>query len=238
LSEAAEPLPPPQTKRARRKEARPGELLAAALELFAEKGFAATRAEEVAQRAGVSKGTLFLYFASKEELFKAVVREHIAQRFPTWDTEVEAFAGTSSELLRLSLLTWWERVGNTSASAILRLMLAEAQNFPELASFYQQEVVLPGQRLLRRILQRGIDRGEFRAMDTHYAVYALLAPMLFLVAWKHAGRPRHHTPGMPQIVPEDYIAAQLDIVLQGLQRHPAAPGASTPTLFSSLETRS
>ena len=64
-------------KRERRKDARPGELLTAALELFVEKGFAATRAEEVAQRAGVSKGTLFLYYATKEELFKAVVRDNI-----------------------------------------------------------------------------------------------------------------------------------------------------------------
>lgn len=229
---------PPASKRARRKEARPGELLAAALELFAEKGFAATRAEEVAQRAGVSKGTLFLYFATKEELFKAVVREHIAHRFPHWDTEIDAFTGSSAELLRLSLTTWWERVGNTSASAILRLMLAEAQNFPELASFYRQEVVLPGHRLLRRILQRGIDHGEFRPLDTRYAVFSLLAPMLFLVVWKHAGYLRHHAPGTPQIVPEDYIHAQLDIVLGGLLQTPApvaAPATSSP---SSEETRS
>ena len=227
----------PPTKRARRKEARPGELLAAALELFAEKGFAATRAEEVALRAGVSKGTLFLYFATKEELFKAVVREHIAHRFPHWDTEIEAFPGSSAELLRLSLTTWWERVGNTSASAILRLMLAEAHNFPELASFYQQEVVQPGQRLLRRILQRGIDHGEFRPMDTRYAVFSLLAPMLFLVAWKHAGHLRHHAPGTPQIVPEDYIRAQLDIVLGGLLLDPSSP-ADTSAASHRLETRS
>ncbi len=228
--------PDTSTKRARRKEARPGELLAAALELFAEKGFAATRAEEVATRAGVSKGTLFLYFASKEALFKAVVREHIANRFPSWDTEIDAFAGPSDALLRLSLQTWWERVGNTSASAILRLMLAEAQNFPELARFYQQEVVLPGQRLLRRILQRGIDRGEFRPMDTRYAVYALLAPMLFLVAWKHTGRLAHGAQGpqgAQQIVPEDYIAAQLDIVLRGLHQPAAAPLSPSSSKASS-----
>ncbi len=211
-----EPLPSPPFKRARRKEARPGELLAAALALFAEKGYAATRAEEVATRAGVSKGTLFLYFASKEELFKAVVREHIANRFPVWDTEVDAFTGSTVDLLRHSLFTWWERVGSTNASGVLKLIMAEAQNFPELASFYQREVVQPGQRLLRRILQRGMDRGEFRPMDTHYAVYALLAPMLFLVIWKHSGTAHGNTVPELRIVPEDYIAAQLDIVLQGL----------------------
>ena len=89
----------PGTKRERRKEARPGELLEAALDLFIEKGFAATRVDEVAARAGVSKGTLFLYFPSKEELFKAVVRQNIAGRFDEWRQELEAFEGTTSELL-------------------------------------------------------------------------------------------------------------------------------------------
>ena len=103
--------PPPtstattSTKRERRKEARPGELLEAALDLFVEKGFAATRVDEVAARAGVSKGTLFLYFPSKEELFKAVVRENIAGRFAEWNSELETFVGTTSEVLRyLSLI--------------------------------------------------------------------------------------------------------------------------------------
>src|SRR6186713_2378126 len=86
-------------KRERRKEARPGELLDAALDLFVEKGFASTRAEEVAARAGVSKGTLFLYFQSKEELFKAVVRENIAGRFKEWNEEFETFEGTAAEML-------------------------------------------------------------------------------------------------------------------------------------------
>src|SRR4051794_15446831 len=87
-------------KRERRKEARPGELLDAALDLFVEKGFAATRAEEVAARAGVSKGTLFLYFPSKEELFKAVVRENISGRFAEWQEEVETLEGTTPQMVR------------------------------------------------------------------------------------------------------------------------------------------
>ena len=95
------PAPPPSPpvevpRRARRKEARPGELIEAALALFVEKGFAATRVEEVAARAGVSKGTLFLYFPSKEDLFKAVVRENIAGRFPEWNEELAQFSGNSA----------------------------------------------------------------------------------------------------------------------------------------------
>src|SRR6187551_803741 len=111
-------------KRERRKEARPGELLDAALDLFVEKGFAATRAEEVAARAGVSKGTLFLYFQSKEELFKAVVRENISGRFKEWNEEFETFEGTAAEMLAYCMNTWWERVGATRASGITKLMMS------------------------------------------------------------------------------------------------------------------
>lgn len=200
-------------KRARRKEARPGELLAAALELFAEKGFAATRAEEVAHRAGVSKGTLFLYFASKEELFKAVVREHLTSHLPDWSAEVDAWSGSSAELLRHGLAAWWRHVGDTPTSGILRLLLAEARNFPELARFYESEVAQPSRRLLARMLQRGMDSGEFRALDLQHAVHALLAPMLFLVVWKH-GHGSLRAGGAIQ--PEAFLEAQLDIVLGGL----------------------
>src|SRR5574343_1755930 len=100
-------------KRERRKQARPGELLEAALDLFVEKGFAATRAEEVAVRAGVSKGTLFLYFPSKEELFKAVVREHIVRHQTQGAEKIARFEGRSAELLRYLMPEWWRRYGAT-----------------------------------------------------------------------------------------------------------------------------
>jgi TetR/AcrR family transcriptional regulator len=201
-------------KRERRKEARPGELLAAALELFVEKGFAATKAEEVARRAGVSKGTLFLYFASKEELFKAVVRESIAGRFPEWNAEFEVFSGNTADLLRHFMFMWWARVGATKAAGITKLMMSESSNFPELAAFYQKEVIEPGHNLIRRILQRGIERGEFRPVDLKYGVYVVLAPMIFLMTWSHslgacAGESQ-------SLVPEDYLAVQVDIILNGL----------------------
>ena len=150
---------PVHIKRERRKDARPGELLEAALDLFVEKGFAATRAEEVAKRAGVSKGTLFLYFASKEELFKAVVRQNSSGRFSEWNAEFDAFEGSTPDMLRFFMTMWWQRVGVTKVSGITKMMLTEAGNFPELAHFYQQEVIAPAHELIRRMLQRGIDRG-------------------------------------------------------------------------------
>jgi len=152
-------LPNAQPRRSRRKSARPGELLAAALDLFVEKGFAATRVEEVAARAGVSKGTLFLYFPSKEELFKAVVRENMSSRFAEWNDEFDRFEGSTRDMLRHCLFSWWERLGTTKASGIPKLMMSEAQNFPELASFYQHEVMQPAHALIQRILKRGVARG-------------------------------------------------------------------------------
>lgn len=205
---------PARAKPARRKQARPGELLAAALELFVEKGFAATRVEEVARRAGVSKGTLFLYFASKEDLFKAVVRENLSGRFPEWRTEIDSFPGSSAELLRHAMQAWWSCIGATQASGISKLMISEASNFPELALFYRDEVIEPGNVLIRSILQRGVERGEFRPLDLQYGVHTVLAPMLYLVVWKHSlgACTVEHEP----LVPQDYLNAQIDTLLYGL----------------------
>lgn len=207
-------------KRERRKEARPGELLDAALDLFVEKGFAATRSEEVATRAGVSKGTLFLYFPSKEELFKAVVRANISGRFKEWNQEFEAFEGSTPDMLRYCMRTWWERVGATKASGITKLMMSEARNFPEIAAFYQQEVIQPGHDLIRRILQRGIDRGEFRPMDTGLAVYSVLAPMIFLMMSKHSVGAC--VAASSELVPEAYLASQVETILYGVCQAPPA----------------
>ena len=212
-------------KRSRRKEARPGELLEAALDLFVEKGFAATRVDDVAARAGVSKGTLFLYFPSKEELFKAVVRENIVGRFTEWNTELETFVGTTSEVLAYCYQVLWERIGATKASGITKLMFSEAQNFPEIAQFYQQEVILPGRSLIRRILQRGMERGEFRQMDLEYGTYIVLAPMMFLMLWNNS----MGSCALPDenFSPEQYIRSQIDNILHGLCVRPAA-GATPP----------
>lgn len=170
--------------------------------------------DDVAARAGVSKGTLFLYFPSKEELFKAVVRESIAGQFAQWSAELETFVGTTADVLRYCYQVWWERIGSTKASGITKLMISEAQNFPEIARFYQHEVILPGQALIRRILQRGIARGEFRAVDLDYAVYLVLAPMIFLMMWKNSLGAC--VPDAPQLSPERYIDTQVDNILLGL----------------------
>jgi len=201
-------------KRERRKEARPGELLDAALDLFVEKGFSAARVDEVAARAGVSKGTLFLYFESKEDLFKAVVRENIANQFPTWQEEFVVFQGSSADMLRYALLSWWERIGKTRASGITKLVMSEAQNFPEIAQFYQEEVIKPGNAMIRRILERGVSSGEFRQLDLEQAVHIIVAPMIFLMMWKHS---MGACAASAKIVdPEQFIHMQVDVLLHGM----------------------
>ena len=200
-------------KRERRKEARPGELLDAALNLFVEKGFTATRMEEVAKRAGVSKGTVFLYFPSKEELFKAVVRENISGRFEEWNTEFLSYEGSAADMLHHCMTTWWHRIGSTQASGITKLMISEGGHFPDIVEFYQNEVVQPGHMLIRQVLQRGIDRGEFRAVNLDFAVYGVVAAMMFLILSKHSAA------GLPNNAPLDpdaYIANQVAVMLHGL----------------------
>jgi AcrR family transcriptional regulator len=180
------PLPPSPPARQRRKEARPQELLDAALALFVEKGFAATRSEEVAARAGVSKGTLYLYYPSKEELLKAVIEQSLSQMIAHGAGIAEDFKGSMSELLALLLRVWWDRVGNTPAGGIHKIIMAEVRNFPEIASFYNEQVIVPARRLISGTLQRGIDRGEFRALPLDEVTRLLIAPLIFMALHKHS----------------------------------------------------
>ncbi|WMW79403.1 TetR/AcrR family transcriptional regulator [Undibacterium cyanobacteriorum] len=170
----------------RRKDARPQELLDAALDHFVARGFAATRLDDVAKSAGVSKGTLYLYFSSKEELLKAVVRESIVPLIGQAESVIEQFEGSSEELFRLVIHTWWDNVGASKLSGLPKLMMAEAGNFPDLARFYQEEVVDRGERLVATMLKRGIDRGDILPMDLTIAPRILIAPMIMMMIWKHS----------------------------------------------------
>ena len=179
-----------------------------------EKGFAATRSEEVAARAGVSKGTLYLYYPSKEELLKEVIRHNVANQISEGVEIIRGFEGSSSELLAMIMRLWWERVGETRASGILKLMMSEVRNFPEIAQFYVDEVIAPCDRMLGMLVQRGIDRGEFRQVLVHDVVHALVGPLLFLVMNKHSlGACSVHA----RLDAKAVIEAHLDLVLHGLE---------------------
>src|SRR6059036_4112917 len=130
----------------RRKDARPEEIISAALEVFADRGFAATKLEDVARRAGVTKGTIYLYFANKEALFKALIRETIVQVIAQGEALAQSFTGSARELLERLVREYWRLVGETSLAGIPKLMMAEAATFPELTRFYYDEVVARGHR--------------------------------------------------------------------------------------------
>jgi TetR/AcrR family transcriptional regulator len=206
--------------RQRRKAARPHELLEAALTLFVDKGLVATRAEEVAKLAGVSKGTLYLYYPSKDALFKAVVRAHLTQVIAEGSEIVDQYEGDTSQLLHLLAHTWWSRVGASKASGLLVLIMAEAKHFPELAQFYMDEVVAPSHALLARTVQRGIDRGEFRPLDVTSVVHALIAPMQFLILYRQCTSVCTVNP-VP-LDPEQFMSTQIELLLRGLEVRPAA----------------
>ncbi|HSI59041.1 MAG TPA: TetR/AcrR family transcriptional regulator [Ideonella sp.] len=211
----------PAAQRQRRKEARPQELLDAALSLFVEKGFAATRSEEVAARAGVSKGTLYLYYPSKEELLKAVIKQTLSADIAAGAQQVDEAEGPSGELLVHLMTDWWLKIFESPTSGIFKLVITEVRNFPEIAQFYFQEVVEPGQAVISRLIQRGIARGEFRAVDVQLTVYSIILPMVMLCMHKHSlgacGGPEKALDH-----PEAFIRHHMQLLLQGLQPADAA----------------
>ena len=168
----------------RRKEARHQEIVDAGLTVFGERGFAAARLEDVAARAGVSKGTLYLYFPNKEELFKAVVREAILPNLEMAERLLAGSQGPSFAVLETLLTLFAARVLKTRAGAIPKLIIAEAGNFPDLARFYHEEVIRRAFALLAAVLERGVARGEFRPVDVDSTVRLIVAPMLMSALWR------------------------------------------------------
>lgn len=215
---AAGTHPPPRWQR--RKDERPSEILVAALDTFVERGFAATRLEDIARRAGCTKGTIFLYFANKEELFKAVVREAIVPFIEDAESAVDAHRGSARELLERLLRERWARLASSPVSCMPKLMVSEAANFPELARFYHDEVVDRGHRLLTRVLALGVERGEFRPVDVEHTARVIVAPLLLAAVWRHSFAPVTKE----RIDVDAYFDSFLDLLFRSLA--PAAPGGA------------
>lgn len=208
----------------RRKDARPAELLAAALELFVDKGYSGTRLDDVAQRAGVSKGTLYLYFENKEELFKAVVRESVVARISETADQIERFAGPSDALLEHVVRRWWSEYGDRTAGGISKLMMAESNNFPEIARFFLEEVIEPWHELLASAIRRGVESGEFRQVDVEMTVRTLAASLVMLSLWKCSFGPCSRRP----LDAAAYIDTTIDTFVTSL-KHAAPKGAPDAT---------
>ncbi|HVM41953.1 MAG TPA: TetR/AcrR family transcriptional regulator [Gemmatimonadales bacterium] len=212
------PFTNPAPRWQRRKDARPSEILAAALQTFAEHGYAATKLEDVARRAGVTKGTLYIYFESKDALFKAVVRENVVPILATAEQMADDPSANPDALLRRLVTQWWEAMGPSGLGALPKLVMSEAANFPELAQFWFDEVVQRGRQTFARVLRRGIDEGAFRPLDVDLAVRMILAPVLIAAIWKHSFRACEKE-AFPV---ERYLESSVDIFLRGVVAKPAA----------------
>jgi AcrR family transcriptional regulator len=184
------------------------------LEVFVERGYAATRLEEVGRRAGVTKGTIYLYFPNKTALFKAVVRQSLVLNIERAEAAAAAHTGSAAEGLRQLLGTVWRTVGDTNLSGLPKLVVAEAANFPAIARFYWDEVASRALRLVASAVERGIARGEFRSVDARYATMAGLGPLLFAVIFKHSLYPVSGWSFDFQA----FVDAHLDTFLRGLAK--------------------
>lgn len=196
----------------RRRKARPQEILDAAPAAFTEKGFSGARTEDIAQRAGVTKGTLYLYFENKEAIFKSLVQESLAGHVFDLATEAHEFEGPSADVLRLVIRGLGLFARSSDRAMLPRLMLAEIGNFPELAHFYKTEVIDRGLGVFEAIIRRGIERDEFRETDTKHAARLMMVPITFTAIWRNSfGRLDSETYNY-----EEMLEIHLNLMLRGL----------------------
>jgi len=180
---APQRAPAPSPRWRRRAEARPAEILDAALTVFSARGFAAAKLDDVAKEAGVSKGTLYLYFKSKEALFEAMALE--LMRVPIMvQLESIAQAETSTAALRQLMQFMTRMLEDPRRSAIPKLIIAESAAFPELARIWLKNVIQPVRRRLVQLLEAGIASGEFRKVDPWETTKLVIAPFLLTAIWR------------------------------------------------------
>jgi AcrR family transcriptional regulator len=199
----------------RRKEARPQEIVSAALHMFVERGFAATRLEDVARRAGVTKGTVYLYFEDKHALFRAVVQQAVVPEIQRMEELVRDHRGSAAEAIRALVRHWWAVVGESHLCGIPKLVIAEAGNFPDLGRFFVQRVVRRGRKLFSQLIRDGVRRGEFRKCDARYATRLLMSPMVFAAIWERSLKAYDKEPYSARRL----IEIHLDVFLRGMARH-------------------
>ncbi|HEX3927628.1 MAG TPA: TetR/AcrR family transcriptional regulator [Gemmatimonadales bacterium] len=203
----------------RRPAARPDELIAAALTVFSERGFRQTTLEEVAARAGVSKGTVYLYFESKDDLFRAVVETKVVVLLEEVEAFARSHAGTATELLIHVIHRMWQALSRTDMVCMAHLVQSELGHFPEIRRFYFEQVVQRHRRLLGEIVARGIAAGEFRPEA------ALIVPRMVPSLVVHLNQSRFLFGDLETRPPasDDVRDAVVALVLEGIRRPQAAP---------------
>ncbi len=200
----------PGGRREQAKEARRHEILEAGYAEFTRLGFTATRLEDVAAKAGVGKGTIYLYFDSKEKLFEAVVREHMTAPADLIRDRVANFEGSTPELLRHHLTCIYQGIRNERIPPLIAMVLGEGNRFPNLSEFFFKEMISANQQVMQSIIRRGIDRGEFRDTDVARYTQIIIAPVIFSALWRLQFEA--HFP----IDPDAYAQAHIDMILNGL----------------------
>lgn len=207
----------PNKSWSRRKRARPGEILEAALAIFAEKGFAATRMEDIAQRAGVTKGTIYLYFPGKDELFKSLARETVGRALADVSKILADNPAPPRRMLIRVLETINNFLQNEERAALPKIIIAESGNFPELAAFWQQEVIGKALGILQMVYDKGVKTGEFRPLPCPNLLRLLVAPLIVDVIW----RTTFHSPDA-LTDNQSLLSTHIDLLLNGLLTPEAA----------------
>lgn len=205
-------MQPGQPKWRRRSEARPGEIVQAALEVFAEKGFAAARLDDIARQAGVSKGALYLYFETKEDLFRAVVREAVAPNLDMVEAMLAQATLPFPDLLRLLFGRLVMVIGASRMGAVAKLVIGESRNFPELARVWHDEVVSRALTAIAAAIAAAQARGEVRPGDPRFHAFSIMGPILTGVIWRETFTPV----GAPAIDLEALVRQHAETVIAGL----------------------
>ena len=183
-----------QPKFQRRAEDRPREICSAALEVFSEKGFAAAKLDEIARRAGVSKGTLYLYFKDKEDLFRAVVRDTVAPNIDAVRAMVEGADLPFADVIRMFLPRFAAITSQVRVGAVAKMVIGESRNFPELAKVWHDEVVTKALGMIAGVIESAQAKGEVRAGDPRLHAFTLMGPMLMGVLWRETLEPAGGAP--------------------------------------------
>lgn len=200
-----------QPKFRRRKEQRPEQITRAALSAFAEKGYDATRVTDVARRAGVSKGLLYLYFRTKEELFKAVVKSVVMPKLDALDDAVARTDLSAEAFLRGPFVSFAQELPRSPARMLVRLMVAEGPKHPDLTAWYWENVVGKGIAILKRLIERGVAAGEFRRSALQEFPQMLIAPVLFSIVWTLVFSPHH------ELDTDRFIERHVDLLLEAVK---------------------
>jgi len=179
----------PEPRWRRRKDARPGEIVAAALGVFAERGFAAARLDDIAARAGVSKAALYLYFDTKEALFRAVVQEALAPNLATVQAAAQSYDGRFEDLVRTLIPMLGRVAGGASIGGVVKMVIGESRNFPELARIWHEALVGPALATVAGAIARAQATGEVRTGDPRLFALGLVAPLLLGVIWRETFAP-------------------------------------------------